>query len=137
MAPGSASLVLHHSMVRLPDQPMRPRLADPRVGFLTRERIDFSLETNRAPVRRLAERWRLEKKDPSAETSDPVKPIEIHVDPATPSKWVPYVKQGIEDWRRALEEAGSETQSSRARCPQTTRTGVLKMRATRWFRGNP
>jgi hypothetical protein len=56
MAPGSASLVLHHSMLRLPDQPMRPRLADPRVGFLTRERVDFSLETNRAPVRRFAER---------------------------------------------------------------------------------
>jgi hypothetical protein len=106
MAPGSASLVLHHSMLRLPDQPMRPRLANPRVGFLTRERVDFSLETNRAPVRRFAERWRLEKKDPSATISDPVKPIEIYVDPATPSKWVRYVKQGIEDWRPALEGAG-------------------------------
>jgi hypothetical protein len=60
MAPGSASLVLHHSMLRLPDQPMRPRLADPRVGFLTRKRVDFSLETNRAPVRSCAELWRLE-----------------------------------------------------------------------------
>src|SRR5437588_835381 len=43
MAPGSASFVLHHSMVKLPDRPMRPRLADPRVGFMTGERVDFSL----------------------------------------------------------------------------------------------
>ena len=106
MAPGSASLVLHHSMLRLPDQPMRPRLADARVGFMTRERVDFSMPTNRAPVRRFAARWRLEKKDPSAAISDPAKPIEIYVDPATPSKWVRYVKQGIEDWRPALEGAG-------------------------------
>ena len=103
---GSASLLLHHSMLRLPDQPMRPRLADPRVGFLTAERLDFSLETNRAPVRTFVERWRLEKKEPAAALSEPVKPIEIYVDPATPSKWVRYVKQGIEDWRPALEGAG-------------------------------
>jgi hypothetical protein len=106
MPPGSASLVLHHSMIRLPDQPMRPRLADRRIGFLTSERVDFSLETNRAPIRRFIERWRLERKDASARISEPIKPIEIYVDPATPSKWIRYVKQGIEDWRPALEEAG-------------------------------
>jgi len=106
MPPGSASVVLHHSMLRLPDQPMQPRLADPRIGFITHELVDFSLETNRAPIRRFIERWRLEKRDSSATISDPVKPIEIYIDPATPSKWVRYVRQGIEDWRPALEEAG-------------------------------
>lgn len=102
----SASFVLHHSMRKLPDQPMKPRLYDPRVGFLNNQRLDFGMDTYRAPLRAYIDRWRLEKKDPAAAVSDVVKPIEIYVDPATPTKWVPYVKQGIEDWRPALEQAG-------------------------------
>ena len=51
-------------------------------------------------------RYRLEKKDPAAEISEPVKPIVYYVDPATPAKFVPYVKKGIEDWRPAFEAAG-------------------------------
>ena len=104
--PSSASFVLHHSMFKLPEKPMRPRLADPRVAFITDDFLDFGMDTNRAPVRKYIERWRLEKKDPAAAVSDVVKPIEIYVDPATPTKWVPYVKQGIEDWRPAFEQAG-------------------------------
>ena len=51
-------------------------------------------------------RYRLEKQDPDAEISEPVKPIVYYVDPATPAKWVPYVKKGIEDWQPAFEAAG-------------------------------
>ena len=51
-------------------------------------------------------RWRLEKKDPNAEISEPVKPIVYYVDPATPTKWIPYIKKGIEDWQPAFEAAG-------------------------------
>ena len=35
-----------------------------------------------------------------------MKPIVYYVDPATPAKWVPYVKKGIEDWQPAFEAAG-------------------------------
>ena len=28
------------------------------------------------------------------------------IDPATPTKWVPFVKKGIEDWQPAFEAAG-------------------------------
>jgi len=52
------------------------------------------MDTNRAPVRKYIERWRLEKKDPAAAESDVVKPIEIYVDPATPTKWVPLCETG-------------------------------------------
>ncbi len=51
-------------------------------------------------------RWRLEKKDPNAELSEPVKPIVYYVDPATPTKWVKWIKKGIEDWQPAFEAAG-------------------------------
>ncbi|MCZ6778438.1 MAG: zinc-dependent metalloprotease, partial [Acidobacteria bacterium] len=56
--------------------------------------------------RRYITRWRLEKKNPKAKLSEPVKPIEYYVDPATPAKWVPYIKRGIEKWQPAFEEAG-------------------------------
>jgi hypothetical protein len=104
--PGSASVVMHYSMVKLPEKPMTPRLFDARVGYFTVQQIDYGREEHRAERRRYISRWRLEKKDPTAALSDPVKPIEFYIDPATPSKWVPFIKRGIEAWRPAFEEAG-------------------------------
>ncbi|HEX2191250.1 MAG TPA: zinc-dependent metalloprotease, partial [Longimicrobiaceae bacterium] len=104
--PRTASIVMHWSMVRLPERPMMPRLADSRVGFFAVSRHDFGTEEHRAARRTYISRWRLEKRDPSAEVSEPVRPIVFYVDPATPAQWVPYVKQGIEDWREAFEAAG-------------------------------
>ncbi|MFI5175178.1 MAG: zinc-dependent metalloprotease, partial [Terriglobia bacterium] len=104
--PGSATVVLHYSMVKLPETPMMPRLFDERVGYFTVHQIDYGREEHRAPKRTYITRYRLEKKDPSAELSEPVKPIVYYVDPATPKKWVPYIKRGVEDWQVAFEQAG-------------------------------
>ena len=106
MSPGSASVVMHYSMVRLPDEPMRPRLFDERVGYFSVRQLDFSQDEHRAPERRYITRWRLEKRDPSADQSDPVEPIVYWIDAATPTKWVPYLKAGVESWQSAFEEAG-------------------------------
>ncbi|MBV6521992.1 MAG: hypothetical protein MNPFHGCM_02136 [Gemmatimonadaceae bacterium] len=100
------SVVMHWSMVKLPDKPMMPRLADKRIGFFTLSNLDYGRPEQRAQERTYVVRWRLEKKDPSAAISDPVKPIEYYVDPATPAWLVPYVKKGIEDWQPAFEAAG-------------------------------
>src|SRR3546814_17212826 len=54
----------------------------------------------------LALRWRLEKKNPEQALSEPVNPIVYYIDPTTPKKWRPYVKQAIEAWNTAFEEAG-------------------------------
>ena len=63
--------------------------------------------TSTAPKQRtFITRYRLEKKDPNAAVSEPVKPIVYYVDPATPAKFVPWVKKGIEDWQPAFEAAG-------------------------------
>ena len=51
-------------------------------------------------------RWRLEKKDPGAALSDPVKPIIYYIDSATPKKWAPWLKKGVEDWNEAFAAAG-------------------------------
>ncbi|HXG91686.1 MAG TPA: zinc-dependent metalloprotease [Blastocatellia bacterium] len=107
IAPGSsATVVMHYSMVKLPEKPMMPRLYDDRVGYFSARQTDFGKDEHRAPQRRYITRWRLEKKDPNAELSEPVKPIVYYVDPATPTKWVPYVKRGIEKWQAAFEAAG-------------------------------
>jgi hypothetical protein len=107
MRPGTnATVVMHYSMVKLPEQPMMPRLFDERVGYFSIRKVDYGIDEQRAPQRRYITRWRLEKKDPAAAISEPVKPIVYYVDPATPPKWVPWIKKGIEDWQPAFEAAG-------------------------------
>lgn len=105
-APGTTSLVMHWSMVKLPEKPMTPRLFDSRVGYFSTGTIDYSRPEQRAQQRTFITRYRLEKKDPSAAISEPVKPIIYYVDPATPKWLVPYVKRGIEEWKPAFEAAG-------------------------------
>jgi hypothetical protein len=106
MRAGSATIVLHHSMVKLPEKPMLPRLFDERVGYFSVHQMDYSRDEHRAPERRYIDRWRLEKKDPSAAVSEPVKPIVYYIDAATPTKWVPYMIKGVEEWQKAFEAAG-------------------------------
>ena len=84
----------------------RPRLFDDRVGYFSTAMMDYGKDEHRAPQRRYITRWRLEKKDPKAELSEPVKPIVYWIDPATPTKWVPYLKKGVESWQPAFEAAG-------------------------------
>ena len=104
------SMEMHHSMLLLPDDPMEPRLCDERVGYFSNSRTDFGLDEQRAETRCFITRWRLEPSDPAAyargEVVDPVEPIVYYIDPATPPKWVPYLKQGVEDWQPAFEAAG-------------------------------
>ncbi len=106
LRPGTHSVLMHFSMVLLPEKPMQPRLFDERVGYFSVRQTDYSLDEHRAPERRFITRWRLEKKDPAAEISEPVKPIVYWIDPATPKKWVPYMKKGVESWQEAFEAAG-------------------------------
>ena len=106
MRGSSATVVLHHSMVRLPEKPMMPRLFDERVGYFTTNMMDYSRNEYKTETTRYIARWRLEKKDPNAALSEPVKPIVYYVDSATPTKWVPWLIKGIEDWNQAFEAAG-------------------------------
>jgi hypothetical protein len=106
MRGNSATIVLHHSMVRLPEHPMMPRLFDERVGYFTTRTEDFTTDDTRARATQYIARWRLEKKDPNAAVSEPVKPIVYYIDAATPKKWAPWLKKGVEDWNEAFLAAG-------------------------------
>jgi hypothetical protein len=102
----SGTVLVHHSMMKLPEVAMRARNFDERVGFNTVGFVDFGTDEHRSVRKRVVTRFRLEKKDPNAAVSEPVKPIVFYVDPATPAKWVPFVKRGIESWQPAFEAAG-------------------------------
>ena len=103
---GTHSVLMHFSMVMLPEKPMQARLFDDRVGYFSTAKMDYGKDEHRAPQRRYITRWRLEKKDPKADISEPVKPIVYWIDPATPTTWVPYQKKGVESWQPAFEAAG-------------------------------
>lgn len=107
---GSISLELNHSMILLPKEPMRPRAYDKRVGFFSVRKTDYGADAHKAQAVQHITRYKLIPKDKEAylngELVEPVKPIVYYIDPATPEKWRPYLKQGVEDWLVAFEEAG-------------------------------
>jgi hypothetical protein len=100
------SVVAHWSMIRLPEEPMPVRGFDERVGYFSVGRYNFGSSEHRAVRQQFITRSRLERLDPAAELSEPVRPIVYYIDPATPAEWVPYVRAGIEDWQPAFEAAG-------------------------------
>lgn len=102
----SNTVVMSWSFHRLPDVPMKGRLCDDRVGYFTTRFTDFTDDDQQVTASCYIARYRLEKKDPNAAISDPVKPIVYYIDPATPKKWVPWFKKAIEDWQPAFEAAG-------------------------------
>jgi hypothetical protein len=104
------SMEMHQSMVLLPENPMMPRLGDDRVGYFSISQVNFGLDELKAAEQTFIRRWRLEPSDPEAyargEVVDPVTPIVYYIDLATPDRWRPHVRQGVEDWQAAFETAG-------------------------------
>ncbi|HEU5452358.1 MAG TPA: zinc-dependent metalloprotease, partial [Terriglobales bacterium] len=96
----------HHSFVALPPAGYEPRESDIRVGFFGVRFNDYSQPFNQPLQREFISRWRLQKKDPAAKMSEPVKPLTWYVDPAIPEPIRSAVKQGILWWNAAFEQAG-------------------------------
>ncbi|MBW3552296.1 MAG: zinc-dependent metalloprotease, partial [Gemmatimonadetes bacterium] len=104
--PTTVTALTSWSFLKLPEDPMQPRLHDRRVGLGSVQHVDYSRPEHEAMSRRYIRRYRLEKRNPAAEISDPVEPIVFWVDPATPEWLVPHVIQGVDDWEPAYREAG-------------------------------
>ncbi|MGO4911312.1 zinc-dependent metalloprotease [Leeuwenhoekiella sp. W20_SRS_FM14] len=109
---GSITVEMNNSMVLLPKVPMERRYFDERVGWFARGQVDYGLDAQESKTVRYLDRWRLEVKPEdvakfnAGELVEPKKQIVYYVDRATPKQWVPYIKQGIEDWQVAFEAAG-------------------------------
>ncbi len=104
--PHTVSVHEHHSFVALPAPGYRPREKDIRVGFFGESFQDFSQPYDRSINRELISRWRLEKKDPNAALSEPVKPLVFYLDRAIPEPIRSAVRRGTLWWNAAFEQAG-------------------------------
>ena len=104
--PRSLFVRLHYSLTRLPAEPMRPRPADQRIGHFTTVVQDYSDDLARNAKVRHVNRWRLEKKDPNAALSEPVRPITYWIDRNVPLKYRSVISEGILEWNTAFERIG-------------------------------
>src|SRR6185369_8874173 len=104
--PRSMFMTFAYSIAKLPDEPMKPRKADARVGYFTSAIMDFTDDLARTPRQRFANRWRLEKKDPAAALSEPVKPIVFWLDRTIPEKYRAPITAGVLEWNKAFERIG-------------------------------
>jgi len=106
------SLTITSNIYELPADKMKPRFADPRVGYFTTPRWYFSDRQQEMEKRELVTRWRLEPRDEdkarylAGELVVPKKPIVFYIDPATPQQWRKEIIAGVYDWQKAFEQAG-------------------------------
>ncbi|MDR8391904.1 zinc-dependent metalloprotease [Aliifodinibius sp. S!AR15-10] len=109
-ATNTISLEMNQSMILLPEEEMDRRIEDQRVGYFSIQQYDYGVDAQKAAEFNYVTRWELVPKDKEAymngELVEPVEPIVYYVDPATPPRWRKYIKQGVEDWEKAFEEAG-------------------------------
>ena len=105
-SPASVTLREHHSFVELPDGGYRPRRLDPRAPSFGIEFYDYASPINEPIEKRWISRHRLEKKDPAAAASDPVKPIVYYVDNGAPEQVRNALIEGASWWKQAFEAAG-------------------------------
>ncbi len=133
---GAVSFEVNHSMILLPAVPMRPRLWDERVGFISIQRTNYSNEFQGVRPERYAVRYRLEPKDTAAflrgELVEPVNPWVWYIDPATPEKWVPYIEAGILEWNGAFEDAGFRNAIQVRRAPTETQDSTFSLLDARY-----
>ena len=97
------------SILLLPEQKMKPRLLDPRIGVFPTAKQNIS-PVDGSSTYAYANRWRLEPSDWQAwqrgELVEPVKPITFYLDPTFPDNWKPAIRQGVLDWNQAFEAIG-------------------------------
>jgi uncharacterized protein DUF4953/uncharacterized protein DUF5117 len=96
----------HVSLVELPDNNYKPRYDDPRAGYGGLNFVDYSVPIGDPMVQRSIRRHRLEKKDPAAAMSEPVKPIQYWVDSGAPEDVKKALLEGASWWNQAFEAAG-------------------------------
>ncbi len=99
------SVKLQHSLIEVPQNNFKPRYDDPRVGYFI-EKVTDQTSTSATPWKDLIHRWDLQKKDPDAKISEPVKPITWWIENTTPKECRPIIKNAVLAWNEAFETAG-------------------------------
>ena len=106
--PHSIGITIHYSISRLPTSvpAYTPRIADSRIGYFTVSHKNFSRAAEDNHVIRYINRWNIQKAEPSAAMSPPVKPIVFWIERTVPFKYRNAVREGILEWNKAFERIG-------------------------------
>ncbi len=105
-SPEAITLRMHHGFVQLPDKNYQPRVYDPRSSFIPVSFFDYSTPVSEPLEKKYILRHRLQKKNPGAEKSEPVKPIKYYLDNGTPEPIRSALLEGARWWNQAFEAAG-------------------------------
>ena len=105
-SPDAITVREHHSFVQLPPPGYKPRVYDPRSSFFGISYQDYATPVSEPIVKRFVARHRLEKKDPKAAVSEPVKPIVYYLDRGAPEPIRSALLEGARWWNQAFEAAG-------------------------------
>ncbi len=100
------TLRMHHSFVKLPDAGYQARSFDPRAGYFPISYYDYSSPVSEPIEKYFIRRHRLQKKNPRAAVSEPVKPIVYYLDNGTPEPIRSALLDGARWWNEAFEAAG-------------------------------
>ncbi|MBX7541583.1 zinc-dependent metalloprotease [Qipengyuania sphaerica] len=101
----SVAILVQHSFLEMPEAGFEPRFDDYRVGYFTSQ-VDDLTSDSFTPYRDVINRWRLQKKDPGAQISDPVKPITFWIENTTPLELRGMIRDAALTWNTAFEAAG-------------------------------
>ncbi|MFR1243146.1 MAG: DUF5117 domain-containing protein, partial [Butyricimonas faecihominis] len=98
------------TLLLLPENKMRPRITDSRLGIFLGNKVYVSMEEDGIQKYSVANRWRLEPKDMDAwkqgKLVEPVKPIVYYLDNTFPESWKEPLREGILRWNTAFEKIG-------------------------------
>ena len=104
--PNAVTVRQHHSFIQLPDSNFKPRKFDPRSGYYNLSYYDYATPISESLEKRFITRHRLEKKNPGALVSEPIKPIIYYMDPGAPEPIRTALMDGARWWNQAFEAAG-------------------------------
>ncbi|HEX4772786.1 MAG TPA: zinc-dependent metalloprotease [Bryobacteraceae bacterium] len=104
--PDSITVREHHSFIRLPDDQYKPRSFDPRAGYIPFAYRDYATPLEEDLDKRFICRHRLSRREPTAETGEPVKPLVYYVDGGAPDDVRKALVEGASWWAEAFEAAG-------------------------------
>ncbi|MGJ8537415.1 MAG: zinc-dependent metalloprotease [Parasphingopyxis sp.] len=103
---GNLSFVVRHSLIALPEPGYQPRRFDPRAGSFAMQVVDYSAPLGQPVVYELANRFRLDRIDPSAERSPVSNPITFYIDRGAPEPIRTALREGVSWWSDAFDAAG-------------------------------
>lgn len=98
------------TILLLPEEAMRPRLADSRIGIFLTGMSRINGKKDKIEDFSVINRWNIQPKDMEAwkrgELVEPVKPIVFYLDDAFPALWREPIRRGVLRWNKAFEKIG-------------------------------